>query len=287
MSQHFKMEAEAIFSNLGVKVVTGNRFLGGFVGYLSDQISYVTSKVQKWVGHIKVLSDVATAQPQLAYAAFTKSLQHEWAFLMCVVPGCRPLFQELEHAIHHHFLPTVFGVEISTAEHNPFALPLRFGGLGVSNPVLIAPSLLDSSVHSTVTLVHSIVGATTFELDAHLETVSSARTYHHKYMDTIYTNEFDRLLPSFDPSPQCTILWTREHHISSWLSVMPVEKSQFDLSAQEFGDGLALKYREPLLCLPPCCDECGAPFTIEHALDCCMVVLLVGDIMKFVMPLGT
>ena len=77
VSQNFKMEAEAMFSNLGVKVVTGNRFLGGFVGDLFNQNSYVTSKVQKWVGHIKVLSDVATAQPQLAYAAFTKSLQHE------------------------------------------------------------------------------------------------------------------------------------------------------------------------------------------------------------------
>ena len=220
------------------------------------------------MGHIKVLSDVTTAQPQLAYAAFTKSLQHEWAFLMHVIPGCRPLFQELEHAIHHHFLSTVFGVKISTAEHNLFALPLRFGGLGVGNPVFMASSLLDSSVRSTVTLVHSIVEATTFELDAHLETVSNARTYHHKHMDTIYTNEFDRLLPSFDPSEQRTNLRAREQHISSWLSVMPLEKSQFDLSAQEFRGGLAFRYRKPLLCLPPCCDGCGALFTIEHALDC-------------------
>jgi len=35
------------------------------------------SKIQKWVGHIKVLSDVAVTQPQLAFAAFTKSQQHE------------------------------------------------------------------------------------------------------------------------------------------------------------------------------------------------------------------
>ena len=116
VNQYFKVEAEAIFSNLGVKVVTGNKFLGGFVDNLSDQNSYVTFKVQKWEGHIKVLTSVATAQPQLAYAAFTKYLQHEWAILMHVVPGCRPLFQELEHAIQHHFLPTVFGVEISITE---------------------------------------------------------------------------------------------------------------------------------------------------------------------------
>ena len=69
---------------------------------------------------------------------------------------------------------------------------------------------------------------------------------------------------------------------------MPIEKSQFDLSAQQFRDGLALRYRKPLLCLPPCCDGCGAPFTIERMhLIAVLVVLLVGDIMKFVMPLGT
>ena len=132
----------------------------------------------------------------------------------------------------------------------------------------MAPSLLDSSVCGTVTLVHSIVRATTFELIAHLEMVSNARTYHHKHMDIIYTNEFDRLLPSFDPSQQHTILRASEQHISYWLFVMPLEKSRFDLSAQEFRDGLALRYRKPLLCLPPYHDGCGAPFTIEHALDC-------------------
>jgi len=26
--------------------------------------------------------------------------------------------------------------------------------------------------------------------------------------------------------------------------------------------------QKPLLCLPPCFDGCGAPFSIEHALDC-------------------
>ena len=84
-------------------------------------------------------------------------------------------------------------------------------------------------------------------------------------MDTTYTNDFDNLLSSFDLSQQCFFLQAREHQISSWLSVMPLERSQFDLSAQEFR---ALRYKIPLLCLPPCCDGCGTPFSIEHALDC-------------------
>ena len=89
-----------MFYDLGVRVVTGNRFLGGVIGDLSDQNSYVMLRIQKWVGHIKVLSDVAVTQPQLVYAAFTKSLHHEWAFLMRIVLGCGPLFLELKYTIH-------------------------------------------------------------------------------------------------------------------------------------------------------------------------------------------
>ena len=96
VNEHFKTGLRLCFM-IWVSECSGNRFLGGFIGDLSDQNSYVTSKIQKWVGHIKVLSDVAVTQPQLAYAAFTKSLQHEWAFLIRVVPGYGPLFLELSY----------------------------------------------------------------------------------------------------------------------------------------------------------------------------------------------
>ena len=67
---------------------------------------------------------------------------------------------------------------------------------------------------------------------------------------------------------QRAILRARDGNISSWLSVLPLARSQFDLSAQEFRDGLALRYRKPLLSLPSVCDGCGAPFSVDHALDC-------------------
>ena len=64
MNPCFKIGAETIFYDMNVKVATGNRFLGAFIGDLSGQNSYVMPKVQKWVGRINVLSNVATAQPQ-------------------------------------------------------------------------------------------------------------------------------------------------------------------------------------------------------------------------------
>ena len=53
------------------------------------------SKVDRWVRHIDVLSEAASSQPQLAYAALSRSLQHEWTFLLRVVPHCGQLFRNL------------------------------------------------------------------------------------------------------------------------------------------------------------------------------------------------
>ena len=65
----------AIFGDLGVQVVTGHRFLGGFIGSQCGRGEYVMSKVRRWVGHVNVLAQAASTRPQLAYAALTRSLQ--------------------------------------------------------------------------------------------------------------------------------------------------------------------------------------------------------------------
>ena len=82
------------------------------------------------------------------------------------------------------------------------------------------------------------------------------------------SEQFNGLFLSFDSNQRRAIMPARDSNTSSWLSVLPLERSQFDSSAQELRDGLALRYRKPLLCLPAVCDGCGAPFSVEHALDC-------------------
>ena len=49
------------------------------------------------------------------------------------------------------------------------------------------------------------------------------------------------------------------------LSLWP---NNFDLTAQEFRDSLAIRYKKPLLEVPPYCDGCNAPFDLSHALSC-------------------
>ena len=56
--------------------------------------------------------------------------------------------------------------------------------------------------------------------------------------------------------------------LSGWLTVLPTSQDHFDLTAQEFRDAFALRYRKPLLNVPSGCDGCGAPFSLDHALVC-------------------
>ena len=76
----YKSNAEQLFSPLGVSVVCNHRYLGGFIGELTGQASFVRDKVHRWIADVQCLSKIAEKQPQAAFAALTKSLQCEWQF---------------------------------------------------------------------------------------------------------------------------------------------------------------------------------------------------------------
>ena len=99
-------------------------------------------------------------------------------------------------------------------------------------------------------------------MDSHFDHVSSNKQSHRQQLGVIFDEEFDQLLPLFDPMQQRAILRAKDSNISSWLSVLPLARNQFDLSAQEYRDGLALRHKKPLLSLPSVCDGCGAPFLV-------------------------
>ena len=66
-------------------------------------------------------------------------------------------------------------MEVSAVEKQLLCLPLLFGGLGVFNLVVMSDNCYDSLVCSTLLLCESILGGATDELDAHVETVQSAK----------------------------------------------------------------------------------------------------------------
>ena len=81
---------------------------------------------------------------------------------------------------------------------------------------------------------------------------------------------FSAIYVSIELDPLCrhALQHSRGNDLSVWLSVMPIERDNFDLTAQEFCDALAIRYKKPLLSIPLHCDGCGTPSSLDHFLIC-------------------
>ena len=72
---------EELFRGMGMTVVTGSLYLGGFISNREAKETWLANKVHGWDKSEKTLSGVARKYPQSAYKGLQKSLQQEWAFV--------------------------------------------------------------------------------------------------------------------------------------------------------------------------------------------------------------
>ena len=59
--------AKEFFRVMGMSVVTGSFFLGGFVGDRDEETMWLYEKVQGWAELVRTLLGVAYKHPQLSY----------------------------------------------------------------------------------------------------------------------------------------------------------------------------------------------------------------------------
>ena len=261
-------EASALFGDLGIRVVSGGRFLGGYIGESGLTADFVSEKAQLWSRCMQHLSDVAISQLQAAHAALARSLQFEWCHLQRVLPDCATLFTPLQVTLYTQFYPALFDGPVSEYEVRLFALPARFGGLGISDPVELAMLEFSSSWESASVLIDAICGATEFKVTDHLDQL--AKVCHdvsgrrEARVQCLLTSVLECM-----PSPVChTIRRAIDFQISGWLTVLLLTCHHFDLSPQQFRDALLLRYHRPLSLMPSHCDGSGSTFDLSHALDC-------------------
>ena len=113
------------------------------------------NKVQEWVGEAVQLSQIASSQPQAAYAALTHGLISKWTYLQRTVDDISDIFKPLEEAIRLDFLPALTRrTGINNLERNLLELPARLGGLGIVNPMKTAANQHSSSLRITAPLPH-------------------------------------------------------------------------------------------------------------------------------------
>jgi hypothetical protein len=96
-------------------------------------------------------------------------------------------------------------------------------------------------------------------------TTSKARSREKTARDEHAEITYNQLTPKMK---RCVEL-SREKGSSSWLSVLPLEEHVFYLHKGEFRDALCLRYGWKVNNTPQTCN-CGAQFTVNHAMICHM-----------------
>ena len=100
--------AEEHFWVLGIRVVTGHRYLGGFIGDADAERGWLQEKIRGWTESVKLLAGFSHKNPKSAYVGLQKSLQQEWAFLQRVKPGVGDTFGLVEEALREIFVPALY-----------------------------------------------------------------------------------------------------------------------------------------------------------------------------------
>ena len=270
VKEQFLDEARRLFEGTNVNItVHGKRHLGAAIGSREYTEQYVGDKVKAWTQELLQLAEIATSQPHVAYAAFVHGLSSRWTYLSRTIPEVSDLFQPLEDAIHQVFIPSLTGrPPCSKLIRDLLALPVRLGGLGLTNPTVICDDNFQASVKLTAPLVAVIATQDqTLEIDpndifvAKTEIRASNRQHSEDLANVIYS----QLTPEMK---RCVDL-TKERGSSSWLSVLPLSEQGFHLHKGEFRDALCLRYGWSLSNTPQLCN-CGKAFTVNHAMVCHM-----------------
>ena len=85
-------------------------------------------------------AEFALSQPQACYAAYTFGLIHRWMYFLRTLPDLEDLHAPLERAIAGAVIPSITGHCCRQAEQELQALPVRMGGIGLTNPSQVAAS---------------------------------------------------------------------------------------------------------------------------------------------------
>ena len=123
----------------------------------------------------------------------------------------------------------MFGCEISSLEFELFSFPVRFGGLGILLPRLLANPLFAASRSATRAIVDSIRYVQGFELDVHDDLIVSAHRSYQQVCNDLYNDMFSTITFKLDPPHLRALQRSRTNDLSCWLSVMPIEKDNLIL----------------------------------------------------------
>ena len=190
---------------------------------------------------MECLASIAISQPHAAYAAFTHGLKHKWTYLSRVLSDISDLMAPLEKVIAQSFIPALTGQsQFNDSTRDLLALPVRLGGLGISNPMNTAPSQYDDSVEITAPLTELILQ----------QSSSSQYTYSTRKEQQMIKQQVKKeknlrqkqaaaeLNDKLDESSRRCLELSSEKGSSTWLTALPITEHGFALHKSAFRDAI-------------------------------------------------
>ena len=260
-------KAKEYFPELNI-TTEGHRYLGSFVGSSSGKKNFIDSKVSEWIEEVKELSDIATREPQIAFAAFTYGLSKRWNYVCRTTPDISESLKRLEHSIKESFLPAIidraFGCDDKLREI--FSLPARMGGLGVQNLAEISDAEYQYSRLVTKPLTEAIYEQAS-EYHENEEKLIEDKKEVSKARNDFYIEKKEVMMESLDEKQKLMIKLASEKGASSWLTALPLKEYGYILNRQEFTDAIAMRYNLKIKDVAKVC-ACGEMNSVDHALTC-------------------
>lgn len=247
----------------------GARYLGGFLGSRAAMEPWLQQQVDAWVTGIGKLATAAKRYPHTAFSGLAHSLQGEWQYLQRMCAGVGPRFAPVEEAIASTFFPQLTGGDADelTEHHQRLrSIGAKAGGVGIRNPVHTADRCNATSVACTRVLVDALLKRGEWSLDRHMKCARNGRLRGVRVRKEREGEAFQAVRAAASAVDKRRL--DRAPHTGRWLNVIPNERNDTALSAEEFRDSLRLRLGLQPLGLPSRCDACDAPFTVGHALQC-------------------
>ena len=131
---------EEHFRGLGIRVMMGHHYLGGYIRDRESEGSWLEPNIKEWTKSVAFLARVSQKYPQSPYAGLQKSLQQEWEFVQRVTPGVGDSFRPVEKALKETFVPELFeGLQEEMPERGVTRLPVKQAGLALLGPSQTIP----------------------------------------------------------------------------------------------------------------------------------------------------
>ena len=260
--------ANDLFAGTGIKFSTsGERHLGAVIGSERYREEYVTTKVKNWIQDVEQLTILANEEPQLAYSAYTKAMCMRWCFLQRTVPNIKHHFIPLEETIRDKFIPAIIGRSVTDVERTIFSLPVRFGGLGIQNPVLTADIEFRNSSIVTKNLTNLIMKQESNLENYDIDQVKSVIAKLKTEKEEAFIESLEEVKNLVSERLRRAIEYAGEKGAGVWLTSLPLLSTQNVLNKDEFRNGIRLRYDWEIPGTARFC-ACGVKNTIEHILNC-------------------